>query len=250
MPVMGRVTIVRPDFDQPTYLGSLALQHIVDYIAIRGYIINDLRGDDAVRDKVLVSLSLLDPIWCILLGHGNATTYTGQNFDKIFWVCDSLQLRGRVVYALSCITAKELGPDSVGKGCRTYIGYDDVFVWVQEAPVDPLMDRYGKSFFEPVLELLYRLADGATAGEAYRASIDKWNYWIDYWSKSNDPVAPSILMYLINNRDHQKLIGDENARVTSPIPTAWWWVNILGAIAPIAVAGAIVSTSELSKIVR
>jgi len=249
MPVMDRVLVVRPDFEVATYLGSLALQHIVDYIRLRGLTLEDLRGDNAVRDKVLESLSRLDPIWCILLGHGNATTYTGQNFDRIFWECNSSELRDRVVYALSCITAARLGPDAVDKGCRTYIGYSEEFIWTQEAPVDPLADRYGRSFFEPVLELLYRLADGATTGEAFKASIDKWNYWIDYWSRSTDPAAPAILMYLIHDRDCQKLIGDDFATVTTPIPIPWWPMTMIIGFAPIGIVLGFIGGSEIAKAV-
>jgi len=248
MPEMNRALVVRPSFEPATYLGSLALQHAVDHLAAKGFTLEDLRGDDAIRDKVLDALSRLDPIWCILLGHGNPSTYTGQRLNPIFWTCDCKELGGRIVYALSCFTAMELGPDAVeNKGCRCYIGYDREFAWTQEKFVDPLEDKYGKAFFEPVLELICRLADGATTGEAFKASIDKWNEWIEYWSKSEDPVAPLVLQLLIHDRDCQRLLGDEEAKVYAPAPPIWWLTAMMVGCAPIGAVLGIIGGNELSK---
>jgi hypothetical protein len=111
---------------------------------------------------------------------------------------------------------------------------------------DPLVDGYGISFFEPVLEVIYRLADGATTGEAFKASIDKWNYWIDYWSRSTDPFAPTILMLLLHDRDCQKLIGDEAARVVSAVPVPWWMLMALGFV-PVGAVVSVVGGEEMRK---
>jgi hypothetical protein len=248
MPRIDYAICTRPDFEMATYIGSLALQYAVDYIRTRGINLDDLRGDDAVRTKVLDSLARNDPIWFIGLGHGNETLFTGQGYDKIFWTCDNTQLRGRVAFMLSCITAAELGPDSVNnKGCVCYIGYSDTFSWTQEAMRDPLTDPIGKAFFECVLELIYRLADGYTTGEAFKASIDKWNYWIDYWSRSTDPFAPAVLMLLLHDRDCQKLIGDENARVSSAIPSLWWPLALGLGFIPVGAVASIAGGEELRK---
>jgi intein/homing endonuclease len=181
--------------------------------------------------------------WC-----GNSTTFTGQNYNYIWWVCDCRELRGRVVYLLSCLTGQQLGPDIVrNKGAWCYIGYKVEFAWVQAAYIDPLSDRYGRSFFEPVLEIINRLADGYTTGAAYKSSIDKWNYWINYWSGSRDPVAPLVLQLLLWDRDGQILIGDENARITLiPYPLSWV-ASILGAIAPIGAVVGSIAIEELRK---
>jgi hypothetical protein len=230
-----------------TYIGSLALQHAVDHLQLRGISLDDLRVDDAVRTKVLDSLTRNDPIWFFGVGHGNEDLYTGQNYDRIFWTCDNAELRGRVAFMLSCITAARLGPDSVNnKGCVCYMGYSDTFSWTQEAVQDPLVDRYGRAFFEPVLELIYHLAAGEMTGEAFKASLDKWNYWIDYWSRSTDPFAPAVLMLLLHDRDCQKLIGDETARVVSTVPLPWWLLMGLG-FAPVGAVVAVAGSEELRK---
>lgn len=244
MPRPGYVTITRPNSDAATYLGSIALGHAVSYMRSRGIYVDDLAADRATRDSVLRSLSTFDSIYFTGVGHGNNTTFTGQNQQPVFWKCNCDELRGRVVFLLSCLTGAELGPDIVSKGGLSFIGYKEEFVWVQERVVDPLTDSIAKAFFEPVMEIHYRLADGYTAGDAYRASIDRWNYWIDYWSRQSDPVASTIVMFLVHDRDAQVLYGDSSARIATPaaltiVPWAITAVTMtmMPIIIPISVAG-------------
>jgi hypothetical protein len=248
MPNLGVVTITRPDSDVATYLGKLALSHAIDYMKNKGLTVDDLSGDNAIRTKVLESLSRNDPISFMGCGHGNSTTFTGQRLSPIWWSCDCKELKGRVVYLLSCLTGQNLGPDMVNnKGAWCYIGYKVTFTWVQEKLIDPLLDKYAKSFFEPVLEIIERLADGKTTGEAFKASIERWNYWIDYWSKSNDRFASLVVSLLKLDRDGQVLIGDENARIVSVVTIPWFLLMAVGASAPVGAVIGVVGTEELKK---
>jgi hypothetical protein len=218
MPRPAVATVTRPDFDQATYCGALALAHAVDYMRARGFSVDDLAGGDAARAKVLDSLARSDPIFFLGEGHGSGDRFTGQGLEPIFWTCDCREVAGRIIYLLSCLTGNVLGPDMVSKGARCYVGYRVEFTWMQERAQDPLADRYGRAFFEPVLELIYRLADGRTAADAFRASVDRWNYWIDYWTRSTDPAAPLMVAFLLHDRDGQVLLGDGSATVTAPAP--------------------------------
>jgi len=242
MPREMYVTVTRPDFEPATLLGSMALQHGIEYCQSRDFIVDDLSGNNAVRTKVLESLEKQDSIWFFGVGHGNKDIFSGQWLNYIFWTCNCKELRGRVVYLLSCITGKKLGPDMVDKGAASYIGYEDTFVFAYSAVQDPLIDPYGKSFFEPVLEIIYRLADGYTTREAYNASMAKWNYWIDYWTRSDDPYAPMILLLLIHDRDVQILLGSEEARVTRTVPEIPWWL-----VATLTAPAAYLAVSLLTK---
>lgn len=247
MPRTGVAVSVRPNFEPATQVGSLALKHVVDAWRARGLEITDLAGNDAVRTKILEALSTQNPILCFFVGHGNEDLYTGQNYDKIFWTCDCRELAGRVCVALSCVTAARLGPDAVGKGALCYIGYAKDFTWIMDTIQDPLLNLYARGFFEAVLEILYRLMDGATTGDAFKASMDKWNSWIDYWSRSTDSAAPSVLQGLIHDRDCQKLIGNETATITEVIPATWWMLQAVGAVAPLMIVAAVLGAEEGKK---
>jgi len=243
MPREMYATVTRPDFEHAVALGSMALQHGIEYCQSKDFIMDDLPGNNAVRTKVLESLAKQDSIFFFGVGHGRADLFTGQNLNHIFWVCNCKELRGRVVYLLSCITGARLGPDMVNeKGATSFLGYKEVFVWVQSAFQDPLNDPYGKAFFEPVLEIIYRLADGYTTREAYNASMAKWNYWIDYWTKSEDENAPIVLQLLIHDRDVQVLIGSEEARITRTVPEIPWWM-----VATLTAPAAYLAVSLLTK---
>ena len=214
------------------------------------YEIGDRVGASAVREDVLEDIAGRDPILFVGCGHGNEDVFTGQDFDIIWWTCDCKELAGRVVYLLSCETGVRLGPDMVkNKKAVCYIGYNKIFGWIQEVIGDPLDDKYGRGFFEAVLELLYKLTDGRTTGEAQAASIDVWNKWIDYWSKSSDPYAPLVLQWMINDRDAQILIGDSGARVTPApaIPDLWWLLTMSLGAAPVGVVLAVAGAQELRK---
>ena len=243
MPVPYRALALLADFEPATIIGSIGLKHAIDYLRNAGFTVNVLDGADDIRVNVIEDLTRNDEILVFGVGHGSKTVYTGYNFDKIFWTCDCGELRGRVVYTLSCLCGAELGPDIIGKGGWCYIGYSKVFGWIQEKYGDPLADRYARGFYEAVLEILYSLADGLTTGEAYKRSIDKWNYWIDYWSRQDDPRAPLILSFLIHDRDCQVLLGDENARISIPAYLSY----LAPASIPLLVVGGVIAYNEVSK---
>jgi len=253
MPRVGVAVCIRPDFEPATLMGNLFFKHVVDEWAGRGMEITDLNGDDAVRSKVLEALGAADAIFVTGVGHGNKSKYTGQNYDEIFWTCNCRELAARIVFLLSCVTAAELGPDAVNnKGCTCYIGYSETFGWIYSPPAgDPLVDPVAKGFYEPVLELIRKLMDGASTGDAFRASIDVWNRWIDYWSRSTDPNAPLILQWLIHDRDYQRLIGDETATVAiapPPVPLPWNALALTLGMVPVGAVVTVISSEELRKI--
>jgi len=243
MPIPYRATCSRPCHEPATCIGAMGLKHAVDYLRRAGYSVDDLYRDDATRENIVKSLDEKDPILFFMVGHGREDLTTCQNLEKLFWVCDCRELRGRVVYTLSCLCGAELGPDIIGKGGWCYIGYSKVFGWIQEKYGDPLADRYARGFYEAVLEILYSLADGLSTGEAYKRSIDKWNYWIDYWSRQDDPRAPLILSFLIHDRDCQVLLGDENARISTPVYLSY----LAPASIPFMVVGGVIAYNEVSK---
>jgi hypothetical protein len=251
VPRTNTATVTRPDSDTAVKLASLAIGSAVAYMRARQVDVEDLAGSMATRSNVVNSLMSRDPALFIGVGHGSASVFTGQNQEVIFYKCNCRELSGRVTFLLGCLTGRELGPDIVDKGGRCYIGYKEEFTWVQEREVNPLEDGLGRAFFEPVLEICKRLADGETAGSAYRASIDKWNYWIDYWSRQADPAAAVVVMMLKWDRDAQVLYGDENAVAAQPVQPAvtvtWMATAVAMALTPLIIPLSTSIYEEASK---
>jgi hypothetical protein len=251
VPRINTATVTRPDSDIAVKLASLAIGNAVSYMRARQIDVEDLAGSMATRSNVVNSLMRRDPALFIGVGHGSASVFTGQNLNRILWKCNCKELSGRVTFLLSCLTGRELGPDIVNKGGRCYIGYREDFVWVQERDVNPLEDRLGRAFFEPVLEICKRLADRETTGSAFRASIDKWNYWIDYWSRQRTQEAAVVVMLLKWDRDAQVLYGDERATVAQPapptIPVPWTATAVAMALTPLIIPLSASIYEEASK---
>jgi len=215
MPRPGVALVLRPLFDKATEYGHYYMGIAAAY-ASRRMFVRSLGAADATRENFEASLESDDPIYCYLLGHGNPDTYTAQNQEVVMRTCSGNEsLIGRVVLLLSCSCGVRIAPDAVNKGALAIFGWAVDFTWV--AMADPEVDQYAKGFFEAVNAISNALVDGRTTREAMDASLTTWNRWIDRWSLSDDPYAPMVIQYMVNDRDGQRLFGDENIRITTEI---------------------------------
>jgi len=227
MPRENVAVCTAPDFDPATCYGKHAFAHLCDPQygdGCGGWEIHALEGDRAVRERVLRALALHDPKLFFGVGHGSEDTFTGQNLERLFWVCNCRELAGRVVYLLSCLTGAKLGPDMVAKGALAYVGYDREYMFVAMFPPmcrDPITeDRYAYAFFDPPLVFLATLIKGGTVGDAFKAMIDRYNYWMDLWSRSGEEGAEHVVFFLKWDRDHAVVYGDQSAVAGRYVPTA------------------------------
>jgi len=219
LPRANKALVVRPIFDKPTSYGNYWLGLAAEYARRRGWDIADLDGEAATKEKIYSSLEQEDPLYCYFLGHGNADIYSAQEREYVFRTCgENARLIGRVVLFLSCSVGKRLGPDTANKGAQVVFAWKVDFTWVALGPPD--QDIYSRGFFQAVNTISNAIVDGFTAREAYNKSLDVWNQWIEYWSKSTDPYAGLVLMNLVHDRDGMSLFGDETVRVTPPTPVA------------------------------
>lgn len=220
MPVMNTMLAVRPSEDQGMGVNRYGFYWVVPILRQaqrNGLTVIDLNAEQAIAETFFPHLNYYDPLFVFGFGHGNETSYTGQNLDEILHACQNDEtLAGRVVYLLSCHTATILGQSMVNKGVLTYIGYDEDFQFVWFANhnyINPLIDSFARGFFESALEIPRSLINGSTTGQAYNNSIAMWNKWIDYWSRQNTPEAPFILEVLLWDRDNQVLFGSTTEKI-------------------------------------
>lgn len=126
-------------------------------------------------------------------------------------------LKSKVVYSLTCKSARELGGECVKKGADCFIGYaDDFAAWLETSRMaTPLRDQTAKAFFEPASAIPIELIKGKTAKEAYIKSQKMFDQEISYYSSTAAPhgtqAFPPLLLW---NKQQQTLLGNPNAKIT------------------------------------
>jgi len=110
-----------------------------------------------------------NPSLLFLNGHGGPDLVCGHN-DEILIKAgkNEIALKGVVAYALSCSSAKILGPATVQAGAVAYIGYTEDFIFFisPEKMKKPQEDKTAEMFLAPANHVVVSLAKGHTAGEA------------------------------------------------------------------------------------
>jgi len=123
MGVRGRVLFFRPKYDLATSYAHRWFDFLITRAERLGLRLADLSAEEAERGSLSRKLEELNPGLLIATGHGEPGTLFGQENLPALETCDNRALAARVVYALSCKTSAELGPDAVEKGCVAYVGY-------------------------------------------------------------------------------------------------------------------------------
>ena len=208
---MTNVVISRPDFERAVLYGSYWLYKVVKYYKEKGFHVFDLYGGYANRDvwAVRTKQSRL----CTGVGHGNADVFTGQNYDILWRTCqyEKSEVQGKIVFLLSCLTARRLGKDIIDKGGQCYIGwYEEYIFMVSKGPSDD--DPYQQAFLKPISDALNLLADGKKTGEVVNWLYNRYTELIKEWEN----IDPEAAHYLKHDRDSLRIYGDEEAQVTKP----------------------------------
>ncbi len=123
-------------------------------------------------------------------------------------------LTGKIVYALSCKSAKLLGPACIKLGTQTYIGYEEdfIFMYSNEKLSRPLEDKTAELFFDPSNQVFISLIKGQDAETAHknskRAFIRNVQKLLTSQTSSEETAA---LRYLLWDLRHQVCLGDGSA---------------------------------------
>ena len=198
---------------------------IVDYSHNDDLRIHELNESRANRNELKNFLDFYNPRFFFHFSHGGADLLTGQdmsvliscndfNENGIHYSANHILLRNRVVYTLSCSSARELGPKTVELGCIAYIGYKDPLWAVTVKGPD-------KDFalFEIWTGGAKQLISGENVEKTYDWLKRRYKYWINYWemidatSVPDAWVAPIIISVLEKNLKALTALGDLNATI-------------------------------------
>jgi len=201
------------------------LLHIVIYGRDKGYIIDDIAGSECVQENIYPQIAQYDPQFYFGIGHGNTDVYTDNRGHDIWNLFDfkPTNLKDRVIYMWSCLTAKTLGPAIINQyGGKTYIGFDISWTWYDESETDdtphpdPYDDTVARGYFEAGNELIKALFDGDTVQEAVEKSKNKYDEWIGYWTYgegSSNHLAAQYIAALVMDKNGLKVYGNNNIRL-------------------------------------
>ena len=214
---MHKCLITRPNHDKVTsYLHSWS-KEIIDNKDINEIQFLDLEGYNASSEKVESYLRKQNPRIVLFNGHGNNFEICGFKDETLIKADKNEELlKEKIVYALSCSSAKILGIKAVEKGTEAFIGYNNPFILCSdsERETTPLKDNIAASFLKPSNKLSISLLKGNSAKEASDKSKEEFKKEImKYSSSSAFEGADRIAAALVWNMVNQVVIGNQDARI-------------------------------------
>ncbi len=168
----------------------------------RGFTVTVLKDHDDIRTNFVPQAKNGLTLYLSGIGHGNYTTYTGDGGNHILEVgqYDPAEVKDKAIHFLSCQTAAQLGPDTVAKGAKCYTGYTENFILQWDDPSTPAVDEF-QLFAKSDSTFDIMMANGATAQQAYNATIQAFNAAI---SQVPNTVAAT---YLTLDKNRCKPLG-------------------------------------------
>lgn len=161
--------LTRPEHDATTYYLSQWAKGTIEYARRKGIKVIDLHRQRARKQEVKSLLESQCPKLVVFNGHGDDDDVRGHNNEPLITAGQNESLlASKIVYAISCSSAKSLGPKSVSAGAISYIGYDDDFIFLYEPAKfsRPLQDETARFFLEPSRLFVESLIKGNSVVEA------------------------------------------------------------------------------------
>jgi len=210
-----KMFITRPNYDDTTSYLFHWSENIIEFAENKNINFIDFKGERVNKKDVEKLIVKQNPKLIVFNGHGSDDAIYGHNDETLIKTGENEKiLKSKIVYSVTCNSAKKLGPETVKSGIRTFIGYENPFVFLvdKNKTCTPLLDKVAEPFFDSSNQLVISLLKSRTTGEAYNKSQSTFNKWIEFFQRSDAPQdSLFILRWLIWDRDCQKLLGDENS---------------------------------------
>jgi len=210
---MATILVSRPDFEAATRWGQYWFnENVVKPAKEKGFNVIDLYKDQAKREIFHQKIDEENPTYISGVGHGNETTFTGQNYSVLLKKDDAeteKRVKGRHFHLLSCQTGAQLGPWMIEKGAVAYHGYKVTYYFI----ISSFPNKYATPFFDSDTTIDRTLIEGKTHKEAKEACIAKYNEYIE-----SEETPEICKRYLKWDLDGYVFYGDENSRIVAPPP--------------------------------
>lgn len=211
------VLITRPDHDLITHYLSKWSEELINLAKKYGMNVHDLSSKKANNANVTSRLEKQKYNLVIFNGHGSYTQIAGQTDEILIESGKNHKLlKNKIIYCLSCSSAKNLGKECVKDGAKGFIGYEEKFAFVNNDNMvsRPLSDKYAKSILTPTNQIPIALIKGHTLSEAMkRAKKSYMDEIIRLQNSESEPGASSLVMVLMCNASILKKHGKNNAKI-------------------------------------
>ncbi|MCK5211633.1 hypothetical protein KAJ89_02935 [Candidatus Parcubacteria bacterium] len=212
-----KLLATRPSHDITTYFISAWCKEVVDFAKSRKYEVFDLKKRKANRKEITSRLKKLKPDFVIFNGHGNEYVVAGHNDEALIEAgVNEAILKSKIIYALSCRSAANLGPASIKAGAIAYIGYsaDFIFFHRKKTISRPLNDKVAKLFLYPSNLLTMSILKGNECKQACENSKKYINRNVHRLLASDASTESSLYArYLWWNMKNLKCLGDKKAKL-------------------------------------
>jgi hypothetical protein len=198
--------ITRPRYDTPTHYLFFWSELLIKEAQKRGVDIIDLQKEKVTKNKVAGYLSKREVDLLIINGHGNQTSVCGQDNEVILSTSDQDIFKDKIIFIRACDAGTVLGPHTVAKGAKAFIGYNQPFIF----PIDkqsfktPLKDDLAQSILECSNQVGLSLIKGRNVEEAQLESLQKFKEKVIEYSNSNS-IYSFLLPFLLWNMSCQIL---------------------------------------------
>ena len=211
------VLVTRPEYDYTTRFISAWAVKVIDFAKSKGMSVFDLSKERATKKEFESIAGKKNPRFIFLNGHGDDKMITGQDGEVLIESGENEGvLNSKIVYALSCRSAKKLGPESVASGADAYIGYDEdfIFMYSNEKRLRPTEDKTAAMFLESSNQVAMSLLKGNSTQTSHRNSRKAFIRNIQKLLTSKVAQEDSsAVRYLVWDMQHQVCLGDQEARI-------------------------------------
>lgn len=212
---MPTLLITRPRYEITTFYLLSWSQKIIDFAYSKNVKVVDLKNNRANKKELTGIINKTKPELVILNGHGDSDLIEGQNGEVLIKAGENEKLlAGRIVYALSCNTAKSLGPESIAKGTKCYLGYTELFIFYRNpsCSTKPLEDPWSRLFLEPSNQIPISLIKNHTTNEAYKKTKEMFLKNIQELIVNNSPDM-FLVPHLLWDMQYLRCLGDPSAKI-------------------------------------
>lgn len=211
------ILITQPEYDYTTrYISSWA-EKVVQYAKNKNNNVIALKNHRVGKSIFKSVVNKTNPTFIFLNGHGNSDAVTGQDNKPLITTAYNLDyLKKKIIYALSCQSAKNLGKYCIKKGIKTYIGYIEDFIFIinRTKRTHPEQDSIATLFLDASNVICFSLLKGKTTDESFKDSQNAFRKTIRSLLTSESAIQQSsTIRFLIWDMKHQVCLGDQDAKI-------------------------------------